>query len=663
MFRFATSIVLCLFLSSTAPSLAAEEHHRLASPNGEICLDFCCREGAPAYSVRFREKDTILPSNLGLELPNPMGALEVCGVEYRSENRVYSPIYGEYAQIPDAYCAMIVSLREIAPADGAEKRGFQIEFRAYNEGVALRYVFSRRMIPSIHGEKTTFRLPEDVGVFPISWTESTFSEDAVAYSDFRETSPPLTGKYSDGRAFSIMEAFVVDYPRFRLVKDDSGAVAVRTPHVNWKNASEDSEGFSTPWRAVLLGENEAALIEKQYFIANLNPPCALKETTWIQPGKTISNSGNCQIRMRDLMGLVDFAAENNFRYLQIDWGWYGTEWVYTDAECEEWAKNNPDKASDPTWRANTKPDPRVVAKGLVPYFPRFRASTWVDLDVHQLVAYAKERGVGICLYINDRMLKSYDIDELFALYSSWGLAGLKPGFVAYGSAKDTQDIRRLVEIAAKHRLWLCVHDAYLPDGLSQTYPNLMIVEGGGGQEGNHPASHDTVLPFTRGLVGPFDFTPRFYVQGRSHCHQLSLLVTLYAPAPVIRGAWNIRNNTTGNAFGSELEFFREVGVEWVDTKVLDAEIGRRVVIARKSPNDVWFLGGTNGSRACVSSVSLAFLDPEMKYEMTLWTDADSAKDGWRAAEKTTRIVASSETLDLSMSENGGCVAIFRPIKR
>ena len=643
---------------------------QVASPDGKIVLTFDCAETGPVYSVTYCGKEIVAPSALGLVCEPAFGKLRVSETTRQYMDRSWAPVWGEYAKIPEHFEAISILLKD----ETGQELG--LEFRVFNEGFAFRYLRGKTEIQSISSELTEFRIPSDVCVYPIDWTEATFPEDGLRFEDFKSSCPPLTGKFSDGKVFSIMEACAVNYPRLRWVKNGTGAVQPSFRKTVWMpvhsskedaadgNADGDCGGFcGTPWRAMMLAENEAQLAENGYFVLNLNPePVPGQDFSWVRPGKTISNEMNCQIRKDALFSMVDFAAENGIRYVQIDWGWYGTEYVYSEAECAEWAKNNPEHADDPTWRANTKPDPRKAAKGRIPYFPQFHASTYVDVEIEELVAYAREKGVGICLYINDRILKAYDIEELFALYEKWGIAGLKPGFVAYGSAQDTQDIRRLCEVAAKHRLWLCIHDAYLPDGSMRTFPNVMNVEGGGGQEGNHPAFHDTVLPFTRCLAGPFDFTPAIFFRGRSNCHQLSLLVTLYAPSHVIRSGWGIRNRESGseNSFGSEKEWFAAVGSEWVNTKVLDAEIGRRIVTVRETKDGEWFLGATNGSRPHTSAISLSFLKPDCDYELQLWTDAPDPIGEFRGTVKTVRTVRSTDRLDLPMAENGGAVARFIP---
>lgn len=647
-----TILNILALMTLWAVTVSAEE--TVSSPDGKIVFTLDCADGKPVYSVTYSGTQVVASSALGLKTDADLGAWTVTKCEKASADTSWKPLWGEYAEIPDRHNDLNVTLKN------ADSVTLGLEIRVYDEGFAFRYGRDAEKVLEITGEQTEFRIPADVLVFPINSTEATFPEDGIALADLNFTAyPPLTGKFADGRVFSLMEAYAVDYPRLTWRKAENGAIVPNVRKTTWEKAPEGVPLAWTPWRAMMLAENEARLVEREYFIFNLNPPADYSKFDWVKPGKTISNEMNCQITRKELFSMVDFAAENGIKYVQIDWGWYGTEYVYSDAECDEWARNNPQYADDPTWRANTRPDPRKVAQGRVPYFPRFKASTYVDINIKELVEYGKSKGVGICLYLNDRMIKAYDIAELFPIYESWGLAGLKPGFVAYGSAKDTNDLRRLAEVAAKHHLWLCIHDAYLPDGSMREFPNVMNVEGGGGQEGNHPAFQDVVLPFTRYLVGPFDFTPAMFFHDRSNCHQLSLLVTFYAPSHVIRSGWAIRNNTHGNAFGSEKEWFAAVGSEWVDTKVLDAEIGRRIVTVRKTKEGEWFLGATNGSHAVTSKVSLSFLDSGREYELSLWTDAPEADGAYRAAVKTVKKVRSTDTLELPMAENGGAVAVFR----
>lgn len=646
-------LIISLFFSL---NLGAKEPESVYSPDRQIHVSFSIENNQPLFAVSYKNQPVVDKSPLGIRLNEDwQGEFQIANVNTATVENSWKPLYGEWAVVPDNYNSLSIVLRE----QGALKRTWKIEFRAYNEGVAVRYVFPRQDADwTIQSEQTAFALPLDSESWPIYWTESTFPEQPISLSDAKGLiHPPLLTRSScSGRpVVALLEANVVDYPRYKLkLVNDTIAVQL-TGNAQFSTRDRDFKG---PWRMIMIAENECRLVENEFFVFNLNNPRSSKDTNWIRPGKTISNEMNCSINTTQLKSMVDFASENNCKYIQIDWGWYGTEWSYTDAERDEWAKNNPDKAQDPTWKENTKADPTRVAVGLVPYFPSFKSSTRVDLDLPELIRYGKEKGVGICLYLNDRVIKTNDIDKLFTLYHQWGVAGLKPGFVAYGSQQSTAEIRYLIETAAKHKLWLCIHDAHLPMGESREFPNLMTCEGGGGQEGNHPEFHDVVQPFIRGLAGSFDYTPAFYVRNKSAAHQLSLLLTLYNPTPVIRKGWAIRNNQSGDAFGSEKEFFAKAQTTFTQTKVLDGKVGSHIVVARQTADGSWQLGATAGSKAYTSHAALSFLDPGREYKMTLWTDAPEAKDGWRGTVKMVKTVKSTDIIDLPMAAAGGAVALF-----
>jgi alpha-glucosidase len=391
-------------------------------------------------------------------------------------------------------------------------------------------------------------------------------------------------------------------------------------------------------------------------VQTLNPPCAVADTSWIQPGLTISDHGNCLLQMDDLKRVIDVAHTNGFKYLQLDWGWYGTEWTWTDADRKKFLEVNPSWSNDLSWVTNTYANPYGVAKGRVPYRPDWKSHTVVDIDMPALIRYARERGMGVCLYMHGDVLSAHDMDKLFATYGAWGLAGLKPGFVRYGSAEQTDWIRSMAEAAARHRLWLCVHDAHVPDGMERTYPNLMISEGGGGQEGNHPVRQDVLLPFTRCLAGPFDYTPHLYAKGKSHAHGMAFFVVYPGPTAVVRGGVKEFASSGPERIGPEAEFLRRVPMNWDETRVLDAKAGHHIVTARRR-GGTWFIGGMTGDAAYTAPVALDFLEPDKAYTATIFRDAETETGGFRPAVKETRPVRRGDSLNLPMARAGGLAVI------
>lgn len=647
-----------LFLSCRTSSNLLNE---IYSPDKQIRLIFELQNNTPYYSISFGEETVVEKSALGLELNQPFtNGFKMLSKTENSFDEVWDPVYGEYDKIRDHYNSVEIKLEE----KGELKRKLNILFRVYDEGVAFCYAIPGQndSVWKILNELTEFNFVDESQAYPIYKTEQAYSNVPVNLAQVDSGALlPFTVKLPKGFA-SLLEANVVDYPRMILNKNQNNSLASEL-----FGTAEVQVPFSTPWRTILIAPNEANLIENGIMVLNLNPPCKIADPSWIKAGKTISNEGQMPLQTDSLKKLVDFAAENGFNYLQLDWGWYGTEIKWE----QEWIENfkefvpNPYKSTD--WEENTNANPYTVASGYVPYRWTER---WkhlyriVELDIHELISYAGDRGVGISLYVDaGRTLWNQDLDSLFAEYQNWGLAGLKPSFVKYGTQEATFWNRKMFEKAAEHHLMLCVHDARIPDGTARTYPNLVINEGGGGQEKHHPVIHDVVLPFTRCLAGSFDYTPKLYTMGKSHAHMLAMLVVYYGPAHTIRGGYGPWNGmeTLGKG-GEELEFVRRVPATWDDTRVIDAKIGEYVFTARKSGKS-WYLGGMTGDNEVSKELPMNFLDEGKTYNVTIFSDSkEVTEDGWCPAKKEAKIISSEGKILVKMTKAGGFVAVFDPIK-
>lgn len=653
-----TAVVISLLLISYSYAEELTVH----SPNGELIARVNQETETPSVQVFHGSERAVVISTIGLELtPATEGGWEITEEFKFCSNTEWTPLWGENDTIRDAYRAVLLTLRERGPLS----RVIQFEIRVYNEGVAFRYITTRSNNDwKIVGESTELSFEPSSDCWPLRWTEATYPQVPERLSEVRSNIyPPLTLRLPSGLFLSTFEGSGDDYPRMLLNSLGDGVLQFKL--LGEANLSGDFKSCGL-WRVISIGSDEGELIANEPFLYNLSKPSQFQDSSWVSVGKTLSNEGNCNIDTKKLKSMVDFACACGMKYIQIDWGWYGTEWKWTKEEQDLWAQTNPDKADDLDWRRNCEANPYFVAKGLVPYLPTWKSSTIVNLDLPELIRYAREKGIGICLYVNDKVLKSNDLEKLFAEYERWGLVGLKPGFVAYGSQENERAIKDMIAIAARNRLWLCVHDSYLPNGYSRTYPNLFSVEGGGGQEGNHPAYHDVTLPFGRCLAGPFDYTPYFYCQGKSHAHQASLLMTIYNPAPVIRGGWTIRDAQKeggyGAAFGTELEFIRRVPTDWKKTRVLEAKIGKYLAIARQAKDGVWYLGATSGEDEASLKLPLDFLTVGKRYRISLWRDADEEREGWRPTVLEQREVGADSKLKVILRPRGGAVAIFDEIE-
>lgn len=630
------------------------------SPNRQIKVEFVIQDGQPFYSVFYKSELIIGPSSLGLELNEPFeGGFELVLTSTDSINQSWEPVYGEYKEIKDHYNALEVCLKE----KGQKHRLLNLRFRAYDEGVAFRYVIPEQEDTAkwlIRNEHSGFKFAEGAVAYPIYQTEQTYSGIPVALKEVRSRAfMPLTVQTPHVFA-TIMEANVENYPIIRLNKGGENEFVSKI-----YGEAKVPAPFSSPWRVILLGANEKELIAHAYLILNLNPPCTIEDVSWIKAGKTISNEGSVGHETDELKKIIDFAAENGFKYLQLDWGWYGTEVKWNDEQIDQFRQMMPKEFEGSGWEKNTLANPYTVAKGFVPYGWIERWKDFyinVDLDIHELIAYGKSKGVGLSLYVEaGHTLPSHNMDSLFSIYEGWGLAGLKPGFVNYGKQEDTEWILNMVKLAAKHRLLLCIHDARIPDGTTRTYPNLIINEGGGGQEGHHPVVQDVMLPFTRCLAGPFDYTPFIYTKNRSHAHLLAFFVTYFGPAQTVRGgyiAWNGEGDVRQG--GEELEFLRKVPATWDTTTVVSAKIGQHIITARKSGSS-WFIGGMCGENTYSEKMSLNFLDPGKTYTATLFTDDERGySNNWCPAIKQNITVTSESVLPISMVQSGGYVGIIEP---
>ena len=641
---------LLLFTLLAAGALPAEV---FTSPNGRVACDFALRDGVPVAVVSYDGR-RVFEGELGFR----RAKLEVRDVASRTVRSAWKPVWGFRAEYPENYEARTVRLA----CPGEKRTDETLELRCYDEGFAVRAKVILGIYSScaIHDERTSWRFAEGAKAWCIPGTESTFPETPYDLATLERSDAawrmPFTVEIPGVAAASVMEANVRDYPRSYL-KVFGGTLRP----VFALGVKEGRGEVVSPWRAVQLAADAGRLVETAYFVENLNDPCALADVSWIRPGLSVSDSGNCELVTDEVIAAARAAKAIGARYFQIDWGWYGTEYPWSDEDRATFRAGHPEFADDATWEANTRADPYAVAKGTVPYHPYWPYNCHrrgVDLDIPKVVAELKKMDMGLGLYIHGAMLEVHDLDRLFSTYAAWGVAALKPGFVSYGSQRATEYMRTLAATAARHRLWLDIHDAQVPDGFERTYPNVMITEGGGGEEGNHPVHQDVALPFTRCLCGPFDFTPQLFNAHNgqptsSKAHKVAFFLCYPGPTAVMRG--NVRKVLETDA--SILTFVRALPWTYDETRVLDAAVARHLVVARRR-GDAWYLAGMTGTAARTASVAFDFLPEGRAFELTFWRDdaADAARP--RGYVRETRTVWRGDRLEIQMLPSGGFVALL-----
>ena len=606
------------------------------SPDGRVVCDFDTSAGVPTVTVRYAN---VAAGKMTVAVRG--GSFAVASAKpVRTVSSSVKPVWGTAARYPENYRELEVALKDKA---GRVRDGVTI--RAYNEGVAVQASHRTELYGSSFRdhESSAITLPEGTVAWGISRTEGTFDREPRALAELDRAASwrmPFTMRLPGGIYASLIEANVQDYPRSYL---KSGGWTLKPTFV--LGGHERRGLVKTPWRALLLAPSAGGLIGRAYLAELLNDPCALADASWIKPGLCISDQGNCPLVQEKLVATAKAAKALGARYLQIDWGWYGTEVPWTEDDCAAYRNGRfgDTAAANPGWEENTKADPRTIARGHVPYHPTkpYGGRVGVDFDIPALVRELRALDMGLCLYVHGYVLENSDLDDLFALYESWGVAGLKPGFVCYGSQRATEWLRKLAEVSARHHLWLDIHDAHVPDGFERTWPHVMTTEGGGGQEGNHPVRQDVALPFTRCLAGPFDYTPKFFDAARTHAHAAAMLLAYPGPTAVLRGKIAIAAADPVAAFVKALPWTYD------ETRVLAGEISDHLVLARRK-GATWYLAGLCGETPREITVDLSFLGPGA-------FSAEVTDDG---GSRPRHAVSAEDKLTLSMKTGGGAYAVF-----
>ena len=578
--------------------------------------------GLPAYRVDYLGKPIILESRLGFE-PGFTNGFAWVAASTNSHASQWSPVYGERRTIPDRYNQLEVDLR--APSG----RAMRLSLRAFNEGAALRYTFpalSNAGPLVFAAERTEFRFPENTFGYEEHATEGEYRRSIIEnIQPWCER--PLTLEYASGLYASLTEAANEAYPRMLLSGlpgvpgalvsalggPTSNTVRDGDPNGDWRATL--APGASTPWRLLVVGQKPGDLLERNYLVLNLNAPLALKDVSWLQPGKAMRDM---TLTVTNSKAIIDFAAQAGLQFVHLDAGWYGTEDI---------------DRGDAT-------QPRMGG--------RWVRNLAQPVDLQAILRYGHEKNVGVWLYVDRRQIKKQR-DVLFPLYQKWGVAGVKIGFVDVGPQAETAWITETIQQAAEHHLMLNIHDGYRPTGLERSYPNLMTVEGVRGNEHMPTPEHNCTLPFTRYVAGPADYTVCYYTPRKqtTFAHQLAMAVVSYSPVQ-----WILWYDKPSDCRGEpEIEFFRQVPTVWDETKVLQGEIGKFASIARRSGED-WFIGTINNRETRRLKLPLTFLQPGKPYRAHGYSDDPSAPGRTHVAVAT-REVDAQTVLEVPLAPGGG----------
>lgn len=631
--------IAILFWAVAIVGYAAEA---LQSPDGKYNFVFEQKDGRLTYRLDYAAKQVIEEGELGVNIDNhlvesAMGipvdnsnvwthGMEVASVDRRSEDNTWKPVYGEYAQIRDRYNEMTIHLLKGGKhQDGGgtayDKRQqylLDIIVRAYDKGVAIRYHFpeaTNGLFMHITDDLTSFRFAPGAEAYHYAWAQSHANKVKLLKSEAawkEEAERPLTLRLDNGLYAAIGEAALSDFVRgkLKLKADNELQMALFHP-------ADIITAYNMPWRFIMVGEKAIDLINNKQMVLNLNAPCQIQDTSWIKPGKAFRV---CRLDMNTCMEGVDFCVDRGLQYIELDAGWYG-------------------------------PEMKMSSSALKVLETR-------DIDMPKLCQYAKSKGIGVWVYVNQRALYQ-ELDQLLPLYEKWGISGIKFGFVQIGSQEWTTWLHNAVKKCADHHIMVDIHDEYRPTGWSRTYPNLMTQEGIGGNEEMPDAEHNTILPFTRFLCGPADYTP-CYFNGRvknTKAHQLAMPVVYYSPITFLYW-YDLPNVYKGE---KELDFWKYCPTVWDESKALQGEIGEYIVQARRSGND-WFVGAMNGLQARDITLNSAdFLQKGKKYRVEIYND-NPALNTRTKVSTVVQTIKAGKILKLHLQPSGGAALRFSLLK-
>ena len=695
--KYYTFIILPVLISCTTKY---EKEIIVYSPDKKISLGFSTNKGGCSfYRVRFNDKAVIDTSFLSFDFkdqPSFGNNLEIINFSTSSYDEMWETVWGEQRYIRNNHNELKLELQE---NNGTQRRCLFI-FRIFNDGVGFRFEFPEQDDLKdivILDENTQFNLtgdyscwwtPGDWDIYEHLYNTTLISEiDALAkrsheslaqtYIPENAVNTPVTLKTDDGNYIGILEANLTDYAdmtlkvdkdnllfQSELVGNDSGIkVKAKTP-------------FVTPWRVILIGDAAGDLIGSRT-VLNLNEPNKLNDVSWIRPTKYIGiwwemhlgksswdmSSGRHGATTEKAKWYIDFASKNGIGAVLIE-GW-NTGW-------EDWIGSE---------------DREGIFDFVTPY---------PDYDLQEVVRYANEKNVRIIMHHEtSAAIMTYEkqMDTAFALCKSLGIHALKTGYVGQiipdGEYHHGQwmvnHYRKVMEKAAEYEVMVNVHEPIKPTGLRRTYPNLMSGEGLRGQEfnawssdGGNPPEHLTIVPFTRMLAGPIDYTPGIfdikfdkYKQDNqvntTLAHQLALYVVIYSPlqmAADLPENYSVRTPSRRDEEGHPaFQFIRDVGVDWDTSIVLNGEIGDYITIARKVRNgDKWFLGSITDENERTINAILSFLDEGREYNAIIYSDSeDSHWDKNPTSYKIeSRTVSNLSSLKLKLAPGGGTAISFTP---
>lgn len=659
-------LTLLIILCVSAGLMSAQDANlrKVSSPDGIVELSFNLKDGhIPVYSLDYKGKPVVGESHLGFKLQGSgmYDWFEISDTATREIDETWNPVWGEESQIRNHCNEMTVTLRQTS-----SNRFMKICFRVFDDGMGLRYEFPDQKSMAyfvitdeltefaMTGDHTAWWIPGDYDTQEYDYTRSRLSEirgllssaicDNLSQTIFSETGvqTSLQMKTDDGIYINLHEAALVNYPAMHLLLDDKNMVfkAHLTPDPNGDLAYMQSP-CTTPWRTVIVSDDARDILASRITL-NLNEPCKIEDTSWIKPCKYMGvwwemiagrsdwsytwDLNSTHIDTDDLTKVkphgrhgattanvkkyIDYASANGFDGVLVE-GW--------NVGWEDWYGNMKDYVFD-----------------FVTPYP--------DFDVEEIEKYAAEKGIKMIMHHEtSASVRNYErhMEKAYQFMNDHGYPAVKSGYVGNMIPKGNNHYNQwminhylyAVTEAAKHKIMVNAHEAVRPTGLCRTWPNLIGNESARGTEyqafGGSKPFHVSVLPFTRLIGGPMDYTPGIFEtdiskvnpNNNSHANctlanQLGIYVVMSSP---LQMAADLPENY--DRFPEAFQFIKDVAIDWEESRYLEAEPGEYITVARKAKGTGdWFVGNVTGEKNHRSSIVFDFLEPGVEYVATVYSD-------------------------------------------
>jgi alpha-glucosidase len=650
------SLTVGTALALVVAGSAAAAEQRLASPDGALRITVSDGDGQARYAVSYKGRPLLAPSPLGLAVTGGSlsHGLKITGASQAASDTTYDLVAGKAKTVRDHYNQLSVDFQE----PEGRKRQLRVIVRAYDDGVAFRYVLPAQAgaaAVDVRNEETRFDFPADYRCWGLNLGKFGSSHegefDPVQASKIREHNlydAPLVCQGANV-AFAVAEADLKDYAGLYLIGRGDGGLGLQaklSPRLDDGSIAvrgKPGADLVSPWRVIMVAPTAGKLIESN-LVATLNPPTALTDTGWIKPGKAAWDwwngpvvSGVPKAGMNDatIKRYIDFAAANGLEYMLIDDGWY---------------KNSGGAGT-------VKPGADVT-------------QTIPEIDMPGLVAYGAERKVGLWVWAHWKSMDA-QMDEALPLYEKWGLKGIKVDFMDRDDQAMVDYYHRLLTKAGEHHLMVDLHGAEHPTGLVRTYPHYLTQEGVLGAEYNKwsrriTATHNVTLPYTRMLLGPMDYTPGGFrnvapatfdprndlpfVQ-TTRGQAVAMYVVYDSPFGLVSDSPDTYRDSPAG-----LDFVSAAPTTWDETRFITGEIGQSIVLARRKGADWWIGAMTNETRRTVT-VPLGFLGAGA-------FAADIRQDGAAPTDlvATKRTVKAGDALTLKLAPSGGAAVRLTPAR-